>query len=140
MLRSTPARLAVALVPLLLLTACSSGGGTNTVDGVSKNANGTKLLTADFGEAGMDALLSGILSPNEDGCLGISSGTEQTTAIFPKGTVLNDDDSITLENGVVITLGQTIQAGGGFGAANIDFGDCAASSYAHLQTDIKIVP
>lgn len=140
MLRSTPARLAVVLVPLLLLTACSSGSSTNTVNGVSKNANGTKLLTADFGEAGMDALLSGILSPNEDGCLGISSGTEQTTAIFPKGTVLNDDDSITLENGVIITLGKTIQAGGGLSSSNIDFGDCTADTYAHLQADVRPVP
>lgn len=136
------------------LTVSEEGNPTEVVEVVvSTSANTVNLPTNDWkpGEPGHQALLTGTLALDENGCVALDhppAGT-RTYATWPSGyTATSDEDGlVTLhdsDGNPVARSGDTVQMGGGFHPADrIDPHPClpqGQQEIASVQSEVTVVP
>lgn len=100
-------RVAAVAATLVLLVGCAPTH-------VRTDDDKFVLLSTQTGDAFPDALIAGTLVWSPDGCLSVETPDGMYLLQMPEGTTVRDD-SIVLDDGSVVDVGDQVSWGGGYG-------------------------
>lgn len=108
-------RTGAALALSLTLVGCG-GGGDGVVAGEPSSSTSRLTLVTEPrpSEGGMDAIVSGVLGVNDQGCLTIDGGDAPHVLIAPYGSTAVDDETVDLVGLGRFRVGDSVRGAGGW--------------------------
>ena len=81
---------------------------------LSTDANNIVLVSTQVPDAFPDAHISGTLDWSDAGCLSVSGEFGEFLLMMPAGTILKNDEQLTLDDGQSQRIGDEVSWGGGY--------------------------